>query len=447
MTCETAAVAAGDSVDVGRWESAFGEVIDRIASRFARYEPLRHAAGLMQGMLAGLDRKNCWTIAEHRGHASPHALQHLLARAKWDADAVRDDLRGYVVDHFADPGAILVVDETGDLKKGAGTVGVQRQYTGTAGRIENAQVAVYLTYAAARGHAFIDRALYLPKSWTKDPDRCAAGGVPDEVRFATKPALAARMITRAVQAGTPAAWVAGDEVYGADPDLRATIRGLGLGYVMQVAANRRVPTPAGALRVDQLPALLPPWVWQKRSAGTGSKGHRYYSWAWVAIGSEGTEDTPDTAADHRGQHHVLIRRNDTTGELAYHRCYSPRPVPLSTLVKVAGQRWRIEESFQAAKTLTGLDQHQVRRWTSWHRWTTLAMLAHAFLTVATAGERDNEPAPTGLIELTLAEFRRLFAALLLAKRHTLDSLLAWSRWRRQHQARARNCHYRRREQQ
>lgn len=435
-------MAAGDSVDVARWESAFGEVIDRIASRFARYEPLRHAAGLMQGMLAGLDRKNCWTIAEHRGHASPHALQHLLARAKWDPDAVRDDLRGYVVDHLGHEQAILVVDETGDLKKGAGTVGVQRQYTGTAGRIENAQVAVYLTYAAARGHAFIDRALYLPKSWTMDPERCAAGGVPAEVRFATKPALAARMITHAVQAGTPAAWVAGDEVYGADPDLRATIRGHGLGYVMQIAANRRVPTPAGTLQVDQLPALLPAWVWQKRSAGTGSKGQRYYSWAWIAIGSEHTTDD-----DHRGQHHVLIRRNDTTGELAYHRCYSPHPVPLSTLVKVAGQRWRIEESFQGAKTLTGLDQHQVRRWTSWHRWTTLAMLAHAFLTVATAGERDNEPAPSGLIELTLAEFRRLFAALLLATRHTLESLLAWSRWRRRHQARARNCHYKRREQQ
>ena len=267
------------------------------------------------------------------------------------------------------------------------------------------------------------------------------------MRFATKPALAARMITRAVQAGTPAAWVAGDEVYGADPHLRATIRGHGLGYVMQIAANRRVPTPAGALRVDQLPALLPPWVWQKRSAGTGSKGHRYYSWAWVAIGFEDTEDTPDTAADQRGQHHVLIRRNDTTGELAYHRCYSPRPVPLSTLVKVAGQRWRVEESFQAAKTLTGLDQHQVRRWTSWHRWTTLAMLAHAFLAVATALDRDQASTSDGLIELTVNEFRRLFDALLLTTGHTISSLLTWSRWRRRHQARARDCHYKRRKNQ
>jgi SRSO17 transposase len=187
---------------------AFGEVIDRIAPRFTRYEPLRHAAGLMQGLVAGLDRKNCWTIAEHRGHATPDALQHLLARAKWDADAVRDDLRGYVVDHFADPQATLVVDETGDVTKGTQSVGVQRQYTGTAGRIENAQVAVDLTYAAPRGHAFIDRALYLPKSWTTDADRCVAAAVPDGTEFATKPALAAAMITRAVQAGVPAAWVA-----------------------------------------------------------------------------------------------------------------------------------------------------------------------------------------------------------------------------------------------
>jgi SRSO17 transposase len=207
--------------------------------------------------------------------------------------------------------------------------------------------------------------------------------VPAEVEFATKPALAAAMIARAVAAGVPAGWVAGDEVYGADPRLRATIRDLGIGYVLQISANRRVSTAAGRIRVDQLPILLPPWTWQRRSAGPGSKGHRYYSWAWIAILPEDPGDT--------GQHHVLIRRNDTTGELAYHRCYSPRPVPLATLVKVAGQRWRIEESFQAAKSLTGIDQHQVRRWTSWHRWTTLAMLAHAFLAVATAAEHDHTP--------------------------------------------------------
>ncbi len=431
-------MAAAHSVDPDRWWTAYGAVIDRIAPRFARYEPLRHAGGLMLGMLSGLDRKNCWTIAEHRGDLTPDGLQHLLARAKWDADAVRDDLRGYVLDAFADPDAVLVVDETGDLKKGTQSVGVQRQYTGTAGRIENAQVAVFLTYAAQRGHALIDRALYLPKSWTDDADRCAAAGIPPDSGFATKPALATAMITRAVAAGTPAAWVAGDEVYGADPTLRRTCRHLGLGYVLQIAANRRVPTHAGPIRVDQLPALLSPRAWQRYSCGLGSKGHRYYAWAWIAVQADDLDAT--------GTHHVLIRRNDDTGELAYLRCYSPTPVPLSTLVRVAGQRWRIEESFQAAKGLVGLDQHQVRRWTSWHRWTTLAMLAHAFLAVATAIERDHAPAPTGLIELTVNEFRRLFDAVLLSAKHTINTLLAWSIWRRRHQSRARECHYRKREQ-
>jgi SRSO17 transposase len=314
---------------------------------------------------------------------------------------------------------------------------VQRQYTGTAGRIENAQVAVFLTYAAPRGHALIDRALYLPRSWTSDPARCTRAGVPDGIEFATKPALATGLITRAVQAGVPASWVTGDEVYGADPTLRRTVRELGLGYLLQVAANRRVPTHAGPIRVDDLPALLRARSWQKYSCGPGSKGHRYYSWAWIALLPEDADDT--------GQHHLLIRRNDRTGELAYLRCYSPEPTPLATLVRVAGQRWRVEENFQAAKGLTGLDQHQVRRWTSWHRWTTLAMLAHAFLAVATAIEREHAPTPAGLIALTVNEFRRLFDAVLLAARHTLEDLLAWSRWRRRHQARARDCHYRRRE--
>jgi len=415
-------------------------VIDRIASRFARYEPLRHASALMLGMVAGLDRKNCWTIAEHRGAATPDGLQHLLARARWDAEAVRDDLRDYVVDAFGDPGAILVVDETGDVKKGTHSVGVQRQYSGTAGRIENSQVAVYLTYAAPRGHALIDRALYLPRSWAEDPDRCDDAGIPqDKQGFATKPALARELIARAVAASVPAGWVAGDEVYGADPRLRAAVRGHGLGYVLAIAANRRVPTHAGAFRVDALPALIPTHAWQQHSAGAGAHGPRLYSWAWFRLLAE--DDT-----DH-GIHHLLIRRNDTTGEHAYLRCYSPRPVPLRTLVAVAGQRWRIEESFQAAKGLVGLDQHQVRRWKSWHRWTTLAMLAHAFLAVATATERDTTPTPAGLITLTVNEFRRLFDALLLATTHTITTLLAWSRWRRRHQYRARLSHYRRRQSQ
>jgi len=346
-TSEYAAVAAAHSVDPDRWWTEFSAVLDRIAPRFRRYEPLRRAGELMAGMVSGLDRKNCWTIAEHRGAVSPDGLQHLLARASWDADAVRDDLRDYVIDAFGDPGAILVVDETGDVKKGVHSVGVQRQYSGTAGRVENSQVAVFLTYAAPRGHALIDRALYLPKSWAEDSDRCRNAGIPSEKRdFATKPTLATMLIDRAVHAQVPAAWVAGDEVYGADPRLRAAVRAHGLGYVMAIAANRRVPTHAGPLRVDTLPALIPARAWQKHSAGAGAHGPRLYSWAWFRLL---TEDDTDT-----GIHHLLIRRNGTTGEHAYLRCYSPRPVPLRTLVAVAGQRWRIEESFQAAKILVGL---------------------------------------------------------------------------------------------
>ena len=441
---EDAAVAAAHSVSPGRWWDGFGEVMDRIGSRFVRYEPRRHAAAMMLGLLSGLDRKNCWTIAEHRGDVSPDGLQHLLSRAKWDADGVRDDLRGYVIEYFGDPGAVLVIDETGDVKKGSHSVGVQRQYTGTAGRIENAQVAVFLTYAARRGHALIDRALYLPKAWIGDQQRCRQAGIPEEASFATKPALATAMITAAVEAGVPASWVAGDEVYGADPNLRAQIRHAGLGYVLQVAANRRMPTAAGPVRVDELAALVPERGWQKASAGTGSKGERFYSWAWIAINDEPEYEHPDEVS-RTGQHHLLIRRNDATGELAYHRCYTPRPVPLTTLVRIAGQRWRVEESFQACKGLTGLDQHQVRRWTSWHRWTTLAMLAHAFLAVTTAEQREDAPTPAGLIPLTVNEFRRLFDALLLGPIRTLTSLLNWSTWRRRHQARARESHYRRRE--
>ena len=361
-------------------------------------------------------------------------MQHLLSRAVWDADLVRDDLRGYVVDHLGHPDAVLVVDETGDLKKGTATVGVQRQYTGTAGRVENSQVAVYLAYAAPAGHALIDRALYLPRSWTDDPERCAAVGVPDGTGFATKPDLATAMITVALDAGVPASWVAGDEVYGADPTLRQTLQDRGVGYVLAIASNRRVPIGATSRQVDTLAAALPARSWQRLSAGAGSRGHRVYSWAWIPI------------SNTTGHHWVLLRRNDTTGEIAYYRAFSPRHVSLPTLVKVAGQRWRVEECFQTSKGLTGIDQHQVRRWTSWHRWVTLAMLAHAFLTVITAAERTTQPAPDGLIPVTVNELRRLFDALLLRPNHSPRSLQHWSTWRRRHQARARANHYRRRNQ-
>jgi SRSO17 transposase len=430
-TKKTAAPTAALSIDPDRWLDEFGALMDRIRPRFARYEPARHAAGLMLGLISNLERKNCWTIAQERGDVTPYGLQHMLSRASWDEDMVAADVRDYVMTAFADPDAVLVLDETGDLKKGTATVGVQRQYTGTAGRIENSQVAVYLTYAAARGHALIDASLYLPKSWTQDRGRRKRAGVPEDVEFATKPTLAQHMLTDALDAGVPASWVAGDEVYGADSALRAACRKRGIGYVLAVACNHHVVT-AGC-RVDALAAAMPTFGWKRLSAGAGSKGPRWYSWLLI--------DIPSTLP---GCEWIMVRRNDSTQELAYYRCWSAHPVPLSALVRVAGRRWTIEESFQAAKGQAGLDEHQVRTWTSWRRWAILSMLAMAFLAVTAANERDGTPTPQGLIPFTLNEIRRLFDQLILARTATADSIWAWSLWRRKHQATARACHYRRR---
>lgn len=237
----------------------------------------------MQGMLSGLERKNCWTIAEQLGHRDPEALHNLLSRAKWDDEGAGDDLLAYVLDAFNDPAGILVIDETGDLKKGEGTVGVQRQYTGTAGRIENAQVAVYLTYSAPRGHALVDRALYLPKSWTQDPKRLAAAGVPADVEFATKPALALRMIGDALDAGAQASWVTGDEVYGNNPGLRAGLEERRVGYVLAVSCDHRIPTNLGPVRADSVARGLPPQSWAAAVRREGLQGAPH-----VLLGVPGT---------------------------------------------------------------------------------------------------------------------------------------------------------------
>jgi len=407
------------------------ELLGRVAGRFGRVEPRRRLRGFVLGLLADLPRKNCWTIAEHAGEASPDGMQHLLARAVWDTDGVRDDLREFVVEHLGDPAGVLVVDETGDIKKGTATVGTQRQYTGTAGRVENAQVAVYLAYAGRAGHAMIDRELYLPQSWVNDPLRCAAAGIPQEVTFATKPALATTMVGRALDAGVPARWVAADEVYGADPGLRAELEARQVGYVLAIGCDRRVLTAAGPMRADILAASLPQAAWQRLSAGPGAKGQRYYNWAWVGLTGQS------------GHHWLLIRRHPRRGELAFYRCYSPTPVRLGELVHVAGRRWTIEESFQAGKGLAGLDEHQLRRWLAWRRWTLLAMLAHALLAVIAATERAQQPPPGELIALTCNEIRHLFIRLITEPTRQLTNPLNWSRWRRRHQHRARVSHYRR----
>jgi SRSO17 transposase len=430
-THDNLAVAAGLSVDPARWREQFDELMGRIAGRFARVEPRRRARAFVLGLLSGLRRKNCWTIAEMAGDATPDGMQHLLAAARWDADAVRDDVRAYVVEYLGSAGGVLVVDETGDVKKGAASAGVQRQYSGTAGRVENCQVAVFLSYAAPAGHALIDRELYLPRSWTTDPARCAAAGIPATTVFATKPALARRMISRALDAGTPAAWVTGDEVYGTDPGLRADLERRQVGYVLAVAVTHRVATAAGACQARRLAARLPRRAWQRYSAGAGAKGHRFYDWAWLAIDP-----------GRPGHHHLLIRRNRHTGERAYYRCYSPVHVPLPVLVKIAGIRWTTEENFQAGKGLTGLDEHQVRRWGSWYRWTTLAMLALAFLSITAAIEHTSPP-PAGQIPLTRNEIATLFSVLIIGTVQDTRHRLRWSAWRRRHQHRAKTCHYQR----
>jgi SRSO17 transposase len=271
-------VAAGHSVDAAELQRVVDQVLDAFAGRFARVEPRRAAAGFVTGLLADIEVKTCWQLAEQVGHARPDAMQRLLYRAVWDADAVRDDLRDLVVERLGDPDAVLIPDETGDLKKGVHSAGVQRQYTGTAGRIENAQVAVFMAYAGRHGHTLIDRLLYLPLSWTDDPDRMRDAGIPEQTEFATRWELAADMITAAVQGAVPARWVAADEAYGNSSIFRSRLRELRLGYVLAVSCDHLLPLDGGKTRrrADQVAAELPATAWQRRSAGAGSKGPRLY---------------------------------------------------------------------------------------------------------------------------------------------------------------------------
>ncbi len=417
----------------------FDSAFARIAGRFARVEPRRQARTFLLGLLSDVDSRSCWQLAEQAGDRTPHRMQRLLGEAVRDADAVRDDVRSYVVDELGDPGAVLILDDTGDLKKGTHSVGVQRHYTGTAGRIENAQVAVFLAYASRHGYTLIDREIYLPRCWTDDPARLSTAGVPEYVRFATKITLARRMLARAVDAAVPAAWATADEFYGGDRGLRRDLQARGVGYVLAVARSHRVTTcPAiGPQRVEQVAAGLPSRAWNRYSAGAGAKGQRDYDWAWIAIAPPEDETT--------GHHWLLVRRSLADGELAFYRCWSPKPVGLPTLVRVAGTRWCIETTFQTSKNATGLDQHQVRRWDSWYRYTTLVMLAHAILTVIAAQERTRpQPTRQRLIPLTINEIRRLFAKMVANTTHTITHWLTWSHWRRLHQARATTSHYRRR---
>lgn len=414
----------------------FDEVMGRVGARFARSETRRTVGELLLGLLAPVERKNGWWLAEHAGHVSPDRMQRLLRTAVWDDERVGVDLRELVVRRLGHREAVLVADETGYLKKGRCSVGVQRQYSGTAGRVENSQVGVFLTYASPVGRALIDARLYLPGSWCADPRRREAAGVPAEVQFATKPQLALQMIENALDAGVAVSFVTGDEVYGLDPLLRSRLRQRGVGYVLAIACNQPVQATAAArARPDDIAAGLNELAWERRSCGEGSKGDRFYDWAWAH---------EHTHADG-GVHSLLIRRN-CDGELAFYRCWTPQPVPLATLITVAGRRWAIEETFQQAKTHVGLDHYQCRGWKAWRRFTLLAMIALAILVITAADERPEhiDPRHDQHVTLSVGELRRMIAA--TAPPTIIQAAaIRWSWWRRRHQATARRSHYKRRD--
>jgi SRSO17 transposase len=362
--------------EVARWRAGLDALHARIAGRFGRSEVRERARRYLAGLLDRVDRKNGWQMAEHLGEHGPQGVQRLLNAAHWDADAVRDDLRSYVVEHLGTPDGVLVVDETGFLKKGTKSVGVKRQYSGTAGRIENSQIGVFLAYASGRGRAFLDRELYLPEEWAGDQERRAEAGVPAAVGFATKGQLAQTMLGRAFAAGVPAAWVTGDEVYGNAGRLRAWLEAQQRAYVLVVSCDHLVWVDGQQQRVDALFGAVPAGAWQRLSAGDGSQGPRLYDWVWVPL---------PTASTSGMRQWVLARRSlSEPTELAYYRAYGPAETALPALVRVAGARWAVEEGFERAKDLVGLDQYEVRRWQAWYRHITLALLAHAYLEVTRA---------------------------------------------------------------
>jgi SRSO17 transposase len=380
------------------WGAALDEITERIGSRFARSEPRQRMRRYVEGLLRPVERKNGWQLAESAGEVTPYGMQRLLAGAHWDADAVRDDLYPYVREHLGDPQAILVVDETGFLKQGVKSVGVKRQYSGTAGRIANCQMGVFLTYAAPDGHVLLDRELYLPREWADDTERREEAGVPETVTFATKPELARQMLERARTVGIPAAWVTGDSIYGGDRRLRVWLEQQEQPFVLAVASNEPlwavVVGQWGQYRADAVAADVPAEQWQRLSAGAGAKGPRWYDWALAPLAR-----LQLTAEECRWSHALLVRRSlsDPT-ELAYYVVFAPTGTPRQTLVAVAGQRWRIEQSFALAKGEVGLDQYEVRRWDGWYRHMTLAMIALAYLAVLRAhhGGEKGGPMPSSI---------------------------------------------------
>lgn len=358
---------------VEEWAEELKVLGSRIGQRFDRSEPRERAIAYLKGLMSEVQRKNGWQLAEQAGEARPDGMQRLLSTAVWDEAGVRDDLRSYVVETLGESDGVLVVDESGFLKKGTHSVGVKRQYSGTAGRVENCQIGVFLGYASRKGQALIDRDLYLPQEWVADETRCQEAKVPQAVTFATKPALARQMLERAFAAQVPAQWVSGDSVYGGDRSLRLWLEEQHRWFVLGIGKAEPLWSGFYQQRADERAAALPEEAWQRLSCGAGAKGPRVYDWALLPLPRRGQ------AADVL--HALLVRRSLADGELAYFVVFAPAGTLLQTLVSVAGMRWTIEECFEVGKSETGLDEYEVRHWPGWYRHITLSMLALAFLSV------------------------------------------------------------------
>jgi SRSO17 transposase len=375
---------------IERWSAYLEELHSRIAHHFLRPEVKERTYRYLSGLLADVGRKNSWQMAEAIGEVTPRGVQHLLNDARWDPDAVRDDLREYVVEHLGEDkeSGVLIVDESGFLKKGEKSVGVARQYTGTAGKKENCQVGVFLCYASEEGAAFIDRALYLPREWTDDPQRLSEAGVPEGVSFATKGQLAKAMLQRAFEADVPARWVVADTVYGMTRGLRGWLEKRGHSYVLAVTSSKGVYHEGTQRQVGKVAQSLPDEFWIRASAGKGSKGERLYDWACVALPESGMY-----REGVRAGRWLLMRRSIAEREeIAYYLCYGPAKTNVNELIRIAGRRWAIEDCFEAAKGEVGLDEYEVRKWDGWHRHVTLCLMAHAYLAVVRSVAEDEEDA-------------------------------------------------------
>ena len=364
-----------ESLQPSRWAIQLRELHDRIARRFARPKPRQRALGYFKALISPCERKNGWQIAEAAGERTPDGMQRLMGTSRWDAGEVRDDLRDYVVEHLGNPqSGVLIVDETGFLKRGQSSVGVSRQYSGTAGGVDNCQVEVFLAYASENGTAFIDRALYLPRDWANDEARRAEAGIPEEVQFSTKPALARKMLERAFQTGVPASWVTTDALYGSNRAFRMFLERYEQPFVVAVKSDESLWTleeTRGPMqeRAGKLASEISSEHWRRLSAGDGSKGPRLYEWALRPIFR-----LQLTEEERRWGHWLLVRRNlEDPQEMDYYVVYAPRQsTTLEAVVRVAGTRWRIENGFSEAKDGFGLDDYQVRSWVGWHRHITLS---------------------------------------------------------------------------